>query len=350
MALIEHSPHPTGSAPLGTKRTPGSRGRRKKRWALLLTSVLVLGAAGGGGWFVLRDDGASTPKRASAAIASVHALVSLAASVGHPVYWAGPEDGYRYELTHTTDGRIYIRYLPTGVAVGTSAPDYLTVGTYPVKDALATVRAIGAKAGGSLLKLGGGAVAAVDPDHPLSIYIVYPGSSYEVEVYAPSSGRARELVTSGSIVAAGADRAPVAPIGPTAASISDLRALASSGGYPVYWAGPQTAETYELSELSDGRIYVRYLPKGANVGAQQPFRTVGTYPLRDAFSAVKAIAQRPGATQIKLPNGGIAVTDPAHPTSVYIAYPQGKVEIEVFDPSQTRARNLVRTGVIVPVA
>jgi len=350
MALIEQSPHPAEASTADAEPTRGTHGPRKKRWALLLTFVLVVGAAGGAGWFVLRGDGAPTTKRAPAATASPKALASLAASVGHPVYWAGPEDGYRYELTHTTDGRIYIRYLPAGVAVGTSAPDYLTVGTYPVKDALATVQAIGGKVGGSLFSLGGGAVAAVDPDHPLSIYIAYPDSSYEVEVYDPSPGRARQLVTTGAIVATGAGRAPVTPIQPTTASIADLRALVSSSGYPVYWAGPETGATYELSELSDGRIYVRYLPKRAKVGAQKPFTTVGTYPVQDAFTAVKVIAQRPGATQINLSNGGIAVRDPAHPTSVYIAYPSGKVEVEVFDPSPARARQLVRTGVIVPVA
>jgi hypothetical protein len=316
----------------------------------VLGFAVALCAAGGAGWFAVRDDGASSTKHAPAATASVQALASLAASVGHPVYWAGPEHGYRYELTHTTDGRIYIRYLPAGVAAGSSAPDYLTVGTYPVPNALMTVRAIGAKTGGSLLDLGGGAVAAADPDHPLSIYIAYPGSSYEVEVYDPSPGRARQLVTTGAIVSAGTGRAPVTPIKPTVASISDLRALVSSSGYPIYWAGPQSGQTYELSELSDGRIYVRYLPKGVKAGAQEPLPTVGTYPAQDAFAAVKVIARRPGATLIKLSNGGIAVTDPAHPTSVYLAYPHGQVEVEVFDPSPARARELVRTGVIVPVA
>ena len=349
MALIEQPPNPTERPASCADGSRGSRGTRKKPWVLFSAVVLVVAGAGGGAWFALRDDGARTAAHAPAATASIQALVALGTSVGHPVYWAGPKDGYRYELTHTTDGRIYIRYLPPGVAVGSSAPDYLTVGTYPVKDALATVRAIGSKTGGSLLKLAGGAVAAVDPDHPLSTYIAYPGSGYEIEVYDPSPGHARHLATAGAIVAAGTGRPSVTPIKPTAASIADLRALVSSG-HPVYWAGPQSGATYELSELSDGRIYVRYLPKGVKVGAQEPFPTVGTYPVQDAFSAVKVIAQRPAATQIKLSNGGIAVTDPAHPTSVYIAYPHGKVEVEVFDPSPARARQLVRTGVIVPVA
>src|SRR3954454_5845756 len=250
-----------------TARPPGrtSRALGRSPWVWFLALVLLGAVVGAAAGVYLRDGGSSTQNHPRVAGLSASALSSWAATVGHPVYWAGPEQGYRYELTHTTDGRIYIRYLPAGVAVGTSAPDYLTVGTYPVKDALATVQAIGGKAGGSLLNLGGGAVAAVDPDHTLSIYIAYPDASYEVEVYDPSPRRARQLVTTGAIVATGASRAQVTPMQPTTASIADLRALASSSGYPVYWAGPQTRATYELSELSDGRIYVRYLPKGAKV-------------------------------------------------------------------------------------
>jgi hypothetical protein len=351
MASIEHPPHPTqADSPLDAVHTRRTRGPRKTLRRLLFALVLLVALAGAAGWFYLRDDGAATAKRAPANTASIRALASLATSVGHPVYWAGPKNGYRYELTHTTDGRIYIRYLPAGVEVGTAAPDYLTVGTYPVKGALATVRAIGSKKGGSLMNLAGGAVAAVDPAHPLSTYIAYPGSGYEIEVYDPSPGQARKLVSSGAIVPTATGRVSVSPVQPTDASIADLRALVSSSGHPVYWAGARPGATYELSELSDGRIFVRYLPKGVKIGAQHPFTTVGTYPLQDAFAAVKVIAQRPGATQIKLSNGGIAVTDPEHPTSVYIAYPHGTIEVEVFDPSAARARHLVETGVIAPVA
>ena len=75
-------------------------------------------------------------------------------------------------------------------------------------------------------------------------------------------------MTSGAIVAAGTGQASVTPIQPIAASIADLRALVSASGHPVYWAGPRYRATYELSELSDGRIYVRYLPKGVEVGVR----------------------------------------------------------------------------------
>jgi hypothetical protein len=326
------------------------RERRRKPWLVLFAVVFGVALVGVAAWLVLRDSGTSKAERAAANTASISALASLAKTVGHPVYWAGPKDGYRYELTHTTDGRIYIRYLPTGVAVGTAAPNYLTVGTYPVQGAIGTVRAIGSKKGGSLLKLAGGGVAAVDPDHPLSVYIAYAGSSYEVEVYDPTPDQARQLVASGAIVPAGTESTrSVTPVKPAAASISDLRALAASSGHSIYWAGKQTGTTYELSETSDGRIFVRYLPKGVKPGDPQPFPTIGTYPVPHAFAAVKTIALRPGATKVPLSNGGIAVIDPAHPTSVYVAYPHTNLEVEVFNPLAATARQLVESGAIVPV-
>ena len=149
---------------------------------------------------------------------------------------------------------------------------------------------------------------------------------------------------------AAAATASVTPVKPTAASIQDLRALAASSGHAIYWAGKQTGTTYELSELSGGGIFVRYLPAGVKAGDPRPFPTVATYPVHGAYAAVKKIALRPGATSIKVSNGGIAVIDPAHPNSVYLAYPRADVEVEVFDPSAGRAHQLVGSGAIVPVA
>jgi hypothetical protein len=354
MTLIAPETAATSESEYSSEESPthdrASRALRRSPWAWLIAVVLLGALVGIAAGLALRGGGASNAKRPRVSAASTSALSSWVATVGHPVYWAGPEQGYRYELTHTADGRIYIRYLPAGVAVGSSAPAYLTVGTYPVKNALATVRAIGSKSGGSLIKLAAGGLAAVDPDHPLSTYIAYPGAGYEVEVYDPSPGVARRMVSSGAVgpVASGAT-ASVTPVKPTLASIHDLRALAASSGHAIYWAGTQTGTTYELSELSGGGIFVRYLPAGVKAGDPKPFPTVATYPVQGAYAAVKKIALRPGATSTKVSNGGIAVIDPAHPDSVYLAYPRADVEVEVFDPSAGRAHQLVASGAIVPV-
>ena len=49
---------------------------------------------------------------------SASGLAKLAHTVGQPVYWAGPRKHYLYELHRTTNGNIYIRYLPPGVDAG----------------------------------------------------------------------------------------------------------------------------------------------------------------------------------------------------------------------------------------
>src|SRR6476646_5979771 len=44
-----------------------------------------------------------------------------------------------------------------------------------------------------------------------------------------------------------------------AVSVSELRALPTVLGHPLYWAGPRAGTTYELTRSPDGRVYVRYL-------------------------------------------------------------------------------------------
>src|SRR5262249_39639864 len=126
-------------------------------------------------------------------------LAKLPTTLGHVVYWAGVQSGYTYEVTRTSDGSVYIRYLPSGIEAGDPNPNYLTVGTYPVKDSLATVPALARRAGTTPLKVSGGGIAAEDSAPPDSVYLAFPGSAYEVEVFEPIPGLAKRLVTSGKI-------------------------------------------------------------------------------------------------------------------------------------------------------
>jgi hypothetical protein len=127
----------------------------------------------------------------------------LATQQGHPVYWAGPAGAETFEWTDTSDGRIYIRYLTGGAKVGDPSPDFLTVGTYPVAvgDAATAVRRAAKNPGARTLKVGGDGTALVNENNPSSVYLAYPGSKYQVEVYDPGPARALKLVTSGKIQA-----------------------------------------------------------------------------------------------------------------------------------------------------
>ena len=72
----------------------------------------------------------------------------------------------------------------------------------------------------------------------------------------------------------------------------------------------------------------------------QPYRTVGTYPVANAHAATQAAATKPGSVTIDIP-GGVAFYSKRLPTSVYVAYPGVNERIEVYDPSATRAHEVV---------
>jgi hypothetical protein len=119
--------------------------------------------------------------------------------LGHPIYWAGVEPDDTYELTRTKDGSVYVRYLPQGISVGDRRPNYLTIGTYPQKDAFRILRATAEKNQVATMDLDNGGLAFVDKKHPTSVYIAYPNADFQIEVYDPAPGRARQLVTSGQV-------------------------------------------------------------------------------------------------------------------------------------------------------
>jgi hypothetical protein len=137
---------------------------------------------------------------------------------------------------------------------------------------------------------------------------------------------------------------------PVLANSRLLRRLAGSVRYPVYWAGRISGHKVELTQTSAGNIFLRYLAGKARVGDPRPdFLTVGTYPLKDAFTATKAVAQRPGMVVRKLRGGGIAMTNPQRRTSVYFSFPRSPVQVEVYDPDPARAMRLVVSGRVRPI-
>jgi hypothetical protein len=157
---------------------------------LVLAIALIL-------WLVLRNGGGSSTSSSAKAV-SVGQLRKLAASVGHPVYWVGPRDGYTYERTRQSNGTIIIRYLPQGVKVGEKKP-HLSVATYPFAGAFPAIEKAARKSGSGSFTIPDGGLAVFDRSYPKSIHLAYPGSDYQVEVFDPSPTQVRELVSSGQV-------------------------------------------------------------------------------------------------------------------------------------------------------
>lgn len=150
------------------------------------------------GWLAIGNtDKPSQPGGAEAT--SEAELRQFAATAPHPVYWAGPRAGQTYELTHTSDGRVYIRYLPDGVKTGDPRPQFLTVGTYPRANAYTELERAAAAEGATSRELPQGGLAVVSRGSS-SVYFGYPDAGYQVEVYAPSASSARNLVFGGQVV------------------------------------------------------------------------------------------------------------------------------------------------------
>jgi hypothetical protein len=138
--------------------------------------------------------------------------------------------------------------------------------------------------------------------------------------------------------------------GASTASETELRNFAKSASHPVYWTGPKSGFTYELTRTTDGRVYVRYLPEGTNVGDPRArFLTIGTYPRPNAFGELKRAARADGAVSLNLGRGGLAVFSQKRPTSVYFGYPDARYQVEVYHPSPDEARRLALAGEVVPV-
>jgi hypothetical protein len=136
---------------------------------------------------------------------------------------------------------------------------------------------------------------------------------------------------------------------PAATSESDLASLADELGHPIYWAGPQSSAQLEL-EQSGGDVFLRYLTGDANVGTpQQDYLTVGTYPFPNAFDTLKDLSKDEGSLTNETPDGGFVLTNQGNPTSVYIAYPDQDLQIEVYDPDPERAFDIATSGDITPV-
>jgi hypothetical protein len=131
--------------------------------------------------------------------ATPKSLSTLSRVAKRPVYWAGPRPRTKLELTQTTDGRVYLRYLPVSVKIGDRNGKYLIVGTYRVANAYKAIQTAAKESGAHKLSVPGGAIAVYNDASPTNVYFALPKSQYQVEVYDPNPARARALVATGKI-------------------------------------------------------------------------------------------------------------------------------------------------------
>lgn len=327
-----------------TRRPPRDVARSRKRPPLRLIALLALAViAGLVTWLITgRGDNKSSKSSGTAqTVSSEKDLQKLVASLDVPVYWAGPQEGVRYELQKLSSGQIYLRYLTGKMKSGKGTT--LTVGTYPMRNAYATTLALGKKSGWTQLETGeNGAVAFTNSANPRNVYLAQSGLNYQIEVYDPTAGRAIALVQAGKVL-------QVAQGERLGLTLTGLKAKVASLGSTVYWIGPKSGVTYEFTRNPNGNVYLRYLPKGVAVGTGALYATIGTYPMSNALATTKAAGGRAGAVRVTLAGGKAFYTN-SKPTSVYVAFTGSDYQIEVYDPVAAKALAAVKSGQLRPVS
>jgi len=139
-----------------------------------------------------------------------------------------------------------------------------------------------------------------------------------------------------------------ASVAPVVVSAPQLRSLSQLLYTPIYWIGPERGYRYQFS-TGYGRIWVRYLPRGASAEAtDRRFRVVGTYRFPGAHDELRFAARGKVTAG---PRGSIYLRMPAYNRpvlrrkNVLIAFRRARDnQIEVFDPHPTVAAKIASTG------
>ena len=181
-----------------TAETPTDPQRRRSRLVAALAAVAAVIALVVVILLVTGDDD-SAPKAGTPTEVSAQKLRDFAKDRGNPVFWVGEIEGAKLELTETSRGHVFVRYLPDLAPIGDDKPLYTTVATYPQPDALGTVRNSASRRGNVRRAIPGGGLATWRRSRPNSVYMAVPGIDFLVEVFSPQAKTAQNLATSGRV-------------------------------------------------------------------------------------------------------------------------------------------------------
>jgi hypothetical protein len=171
------------------------------RRTAIAASALGLAMLAGCGGSESSSNSTESTSPGAAQIVSPDSLRETASESATPIYWAGEQDETELELSQPEKDRTYVRYLTGGAEAGDKRADFLTVGTYALPNAVASLRRQAKRSGGTLGHAPPNATVYYDRGNAQSVYLAYPGTPVEVEVFDPSFKQALRLVESGQVVA-----------------------------------------------------------------------------------------------------------------------------------------------------
>ncbi len=138
---------------------------------------------------------------------------------------------------------------------------------------------------------------------------------------------------------------------PEIVSVSQLEAYAEDADRPIYWVGEEPDTDFELTETEGGRVYVRYLPAGAEAGVEDEYLTVGSYAVDDASAALEKTAREDESKEVARSDGGaVVLIDRDAGSNVHLAGEDDDVQIEIFSPVPREALRLAKDDRAQPVS
>ena len=146
---------------------------------------------------------------------------------------------------------------------------------------------------------------------------------------------------------------PTTASGPTITAVAPVKQNESqlvaraAVSKPFYWIGPKRGFHYEFQRLTNGNIYVRYLPKGVDAGGKPgKLLIIATYPFPNAYTRLKKGA---GGRGVAGPHGSFVWVRTGDPKSVYVTWPHVPYEVEVYYPNPSKSATIAESGNVAPV-
>jgi hypothetical protein len=191
------------------KRTASvSRSRSSRVWIIIIGVLAAIAIAGLVLWlagvFGGKSGGQIRPVVGQPAFVSENDLRAYGDENG-PLYWAGPASDVNYELTVTTSGAVFIRYVPKDEGVGTTT-EVLTVATYPEQHGYEKLAEAATQEDMGSQITQSEALVVVNSRSPQSTYFSFPDAAFQVEVFAPEEGVSEKRVVDGDIQLLGSGR------------------------------------------------------------------------------------------------------------------------------------------------
>ena len=126
----------------------------------------------------------------------------------------------------------------------------------------------------------------------------------------------------------------------------ELIAATKNLGVAIYWNGETEDTNIELTVLSEGKVFVRYLPKDIEAGSSEAFFTVATYYDPSALAKVQSLGATAGAKLVNYQGGAVGASASESDSNIYFAFDGNPALYNIYSPDPNLAWGALESGSI----